>query len=284
MGGAARASVVWMALCGAVAAGQSPAALPAPPAGPVQQASAGSLGDALLGNATALYGSMAKAGVRGFDCQVHPDWKRMMESSSKGEPVAGGEAKLALLSTVRITLHARLKGGASLDWQAPAAPERDQAAAAMLERAHRSMENTLEGVLKLWIPLVDGSVAEAFGAEDADVKQSGDGYTVRSKDKGQSLTEAFDKELVLKQSTAVDAGATVDVAPSFERSAEGLLPTGFVADVHPAGARAGAVQEMHVGIGYQTVPGGRIPGELSVEIPNVVQMEFKLDGCVVNPQ
>jgi predicted phosphohydrolase len=263
---------------------QNPPTMPVPPAPPLQQANVGTLNDALLAKAAALYDSTAKAGLQGFDCQVHPDWNLIMTSSRKGAPAAGDDAKLALLGTAQIVLHARLKGNSSLDWQIQSRPEKtiDKSEIAVLDQAHRGIENTLVGVLKLWIPLVDGSVAESLGEEDMQIAQTENGYTLRSRDK--SLTEEFDRNLLLLRYLAVDSGSTVNIVPTFEQTHRGLLLSSFVAHIHPAGAAPENVQEMHVGIEYQTGVGAEIPARLTVEIPNLVKMDFKLDTCSANPK
>jgi predicted phosphohydrolase len=263
---------------------QNPPAKPAPPAPPLQHANVGTLKDALLAKAAGLYGATGKAGLQGFDCQVHPDWNLIMTSSRKGPAAAGDEAKLALLGTARIVLHVRLKGNSSLDWLVPVQPEKpvDKAATAMLDQAHRGIENTLVGVLKLWIPLVDGSVAESLGEEDVEISQNENGYTLRSKDK--SLSEEFDRNLLLVRYISVDSGSTMDIVPTFDQTSRGLQLLSFVAHIHPAGAARESVQEMRVGVAYQTVAGEEIPARLTIEMPSVVQMNFKLDGCSVNPR
>jgi len=263
---------------------QNPPGVPVPPVAPLQRANAGTLNDALLEKAAALYDSTAKDGLQGFDCQVHPDWNLIMTSSRKGVPAVGDNAKLALLGTAKIVLHARLKGGSSLDWQIQDGSEKpvDKAEMAMLDQAHRGIQNTLVGVLKLWIPLVDGSVAESLGEEDVETSETESGYTLRSKDK--SLTEEFDRNLLLVRYIAVDSGSTVDIEPRFEQTGRGLLLASFVARIHPAGAPLGSVQEMHVGLEYQKVEGAEIPTRLTIEMPKVVQMNFKLDGCTINPK
>jgi hypothetical protein len=272
------------ALCCLVSQAESPHGNTGSPAGPLQQDAAASLNDALLARATALYDSTAKSGLRGFDCQVHPDWLTIMTSARKGAAVPADDPKPALLGTVKITLHARLKGASSLDWQAPASQEKplDQAAISLLDRTHRGIENTLLGLVKIWIPLVDGSVAESFGEEEANIAHTENGYTLRSKDG--SLTEEFDRNLTLKTYLAADASSTVKIAPMFQPTSQGLRLGSFTAHIRPAGASAESAQEMRVGLEYQTVAGVQIPARFLIEMPSVVEMNFKLDGCIVNPK
>ena len=260
---------------------QSSAAAPPANAAPVQQAAAASLGDTLLARATALYASTAKSGLRSFDCSVHPDWEKIKASSRKDEPPASGDAEMALLNSVKITLHARLDGDSTMDWVVPEGNSLDPASSAMLDRAHRGIEQTLESALKLWIPLVNGSVAESLGAEDVEVTQNDHGYSVRSRDKRHSLAEEFDRELLLTRYVIADAGSVVDIAPAFQSTRQGLLLSSFVARVQPAGAPGEKAQEIRFSIEYQDVSGAPLPEKLAVDVSNFVTMDFVLDGCTV---
>jgi len=256
------------------------------PAGAGTAATVASLNDVLLAKAATLYYSTAKSGLNSFDCQVHPDWNKIMLSARKGAPVAADNSKVALLSAVKITLHARLKGNSVLDWQAPADPKKplDQAATDMLEKAHRNIESTWQGLLRLWIPLVNGSLAESLGEDGAEISETADGYTLRSRDKAQAHSEQFDRNMLLKEFIVTEAEGTVSLTPAFQSTADGLLLSGFDARIQPAGARQENVPQMHVSIEYRTVSGFEIPGKFSVETPGVVQMDFALDGCTVNPK
>lgn len=253
-----------------------------PPAAPSQPAAAASLNDALLARATSLYSSTAKMGLHSFDCQVHPDWSKIMTSSRNGVPLPANDPRLPLLSAVKINLHARLAGASTLDWQPAKEKPVDDAAAATLDKAHRGIEQTLLGVLKLWVPLADGSIAESLGEEDAEIDQPESGYTLRSKDKQHSLTEEFDSNLILKRSIATDSGSTVDIAPSFQPTDQGLLVSGFTAQIRPSSSPAQNSQQMRVAIEYQSIAGAQVPSYLSVEVPAIVEMDFNLDGCAVN--
>ena len=261
---------------------QNQPSMPLASSGPQQPATVASLHDSLLARATTLYASSTKSGLHSFACQVHPDWKKMMSSSRNGVPVAADDVRLALLSRVNITVNTRLDSESTIDWQAPTDMAVDAAGHAMLDKAHRGIEQTLDGALKLWIPLVNGSVAESLGEEDLEIAQTAEGYTVRSKDKQHSLAEDFDRELLLKRFVIGDSGSTVDIAPTFRPTGQGLLLSSVVARVQAAGATTLNAQEMHISLEYQTVSGAQIPARVDVVLPNVVEMDFLLDGCSVN--
>jgi hypothetical protein len=304
----ARAAAALLALSCLLAHAQQLPAGPGAATTPLQPATAASLNDSLMARATTLYSSTVKSGLHSFDCQVHPDWMKIMLSSRKGVALDSDDTRAALLGAVKITLHARLEGSSTLDWQAPPdnGQRRDQAAQDMLDRAHRSIESTLDGVLRLWIPLVDGSLAESFGEDDMEIAQTANGYVVRSADKsrstgklkdkqksplqsqsqsqGQSITEEFDRSLLLQHFTMVDAGSTASLTPAFQPTPQGLLVSSFDALLQPAGVPPADARQMHIALEYQTVSGIQIPGKIGVELPNVAEMDFTFDGCTVNPQ
>lgn len=274
-----RIAAVLLALYSMKAGAQNP---PTVPSAAPQPAAVASLNDTLLAKATARYASTAKSGLHSFDCSVHPDWETIETSSRKGAPMAGGDSEIALLNKVKITLHARLDGDSTVDWAVLAGKPVDAAASAMLDRAHRGIEQTLTGALKLWVPLINGSVAESLGAEDGYVAQTENGYSVRSRDKRHSLREEFDRNLLLTRYVIADSGSVVDIAPTFRQTNLGLLLSGFTALVHPADSTTEKAQEMRIAVEYQVVSGAQIPARLAVEVPNVVTMDFALDGCTVN--
>jgi hypothetical protein len=247
---------------------------------PAVSGQAASLNDSLLARASVLYDSTAKSGMHGFDCEVHPDWNTLLASARKVSSIPQDDPKLMLLSGVRITVHVRMNGGSSMDWRMADGAAKP-ADAAMLERTHKGIEQTLLGVIKLWIPLVDGSVAESLGEEDVSITESADGYTLRSKDKGNTLTEAFDKGLLLKHFIARDTGSTVDIEPVFANTPRGLLLSGFNAHVRPDKAQEAA--EMRVGIAYPASAGYQIPSKIDAELVGEAKFSFALDGCSANP-
>jgi hypothetical protein len=267
-----------------LAAAQAPSVMSPASAGTLQPATAAGLKDTLLAKATSLYDSTAKSGLRSFDCQVHPDWKKMMSSARKGAPVADDDPKLVLVGTVKIALHASINGSSAIEWQIPAHPEKplDPHSIDILNQVHQGLENTLLATLKLWITLVNGSIAAPFGKDDASLSQTADGYTLRSKDKGRSVTEDFDRDLVLKHLIAVDSGTTADIEPAYHATPHGLLIKSFIAHVQPPGVAPESAQVMNVVLEYQAVAAFLIPARFTVDMPNLVEMDFVFDGCTVN--
>ncbi len=236
----------------------------------------------LLERAAKLYYSTRATGLQGFDCAVHPDWPGIFSSTRQGKPGTANDPHIALLNTVKITLHARLGGGSTLDWQVPAdrSATLDASSKRMLDQMHEGLGQQFQGVMQLWTLFSNGDLVPT-PEENPDLTQTGSGYRIHTEQKGEWLTELFSRELVLERFEASSGGSKLDIAPTFKPSEKGLLVNSYVAHIQPRGGPAGQTQEMHVTLSYQTVSGFPILGRVAVEMPRVGAFNFMLDGCSV---
>ena len=279
------AAILAVCLCAAGPAypqDPSPAAKPAQtPAQPDAKAN-----DAFLAKAATLYYSPAKAGLNAFNCDVHPDWRALFLSANKGSAVAADDPRIVLLQTVNITLHGRLKGGSAIDWNPPPvdpAKPLDQDSSALIDNMQKATDQTLQGFMQFWTPFVDGSAVPA-SSDGLVITQNEKGeHTLRADQAGTSVTEVMDVNNVLTHFNVVMSGATVNFSPSYKHTEKGLLVSGFLANILPAGTPADQAQEMHVGIDYQTMDGFYIPSRLNMEVVGTGIFNFTMDGCKVNP-
>ena len=271
----------------AAAHAQSPSAQPAPATPPAAQPAKVSpalqANNELLGKAAALYYSTTKAGLSGFDCAIHSDWRATFASVDKGTEMPADDPRLAMLNAIKIALHARLKGGSTVEWTPPAADPSnpiDPDSATMLDGMHQAADQTLNGFLQFWTPFVNGSVIpdSADGMEITPTPEGG--YKVYGEQGGTKLTEIFDKGLVLQQFNVDLNGTKIAFSPTFKSTEKGLLVTKFLAHIAPAGAPEQA-QEMHVTVEYQIVDGMQIPAKIGMEVVNSATLNFTLDGCTV---
>ena len=116
--------------------------------------------DALLAKAAKLYYSTDKTGLARFDCAVHADWRTVFLDAGNGAPVAEDDPRVLLLNSVKVTLHARMKGGSGIDWNPPAHPAKplDQDSIELLDKMQAGTAQMLQGFMQFWPPFVDGSV------------------------------------------------------------------------------------------------------------------------------
>jgi hypothetical protein len=267
------------------APGQTPAAATGQSAQKAQSAAKPNPENDWLARTSKLYYSSAKAGLTGFDCDVHPDWHTLFISANKGAAVDEDDARLALLKTVKITMHARMKGGSTIDWLAASSPDKplDQRSTDLLEGMHQSVQQTLEGFLQFWSPFMDGSVVPD-SAEGLEITHTATVHTIHAAQAGTELTEVFDNNQVLEQFNVVMSGTSIKFSPSYTPTAQGLLVNKFVAHIQPSGTAPEQAQEMKVGIEYQTVNGLTIPGSLNMEVVGTGVFNFTFDGCTTNPK
>jgi hypothetical protein len=273
----------------ASAAGQaSPApadqvSTPAPAQAPAAQPDPNA---AFLAKASSLYYSTTKQGLTGFDCTVHPDWANIFKTveKSKGTPTTAVDKPVALLNSVKVTIHARLTGpGSGMDWAPPdpTAPP-DPESIELLDQMHQSTGGTLQGFLQFWTPLVNGSVIPDSSA-GIEITKTATGHTIHAMDGETSLTEVLDEAGVMKQFKVEMSGAKISFEPTYKPTPNGLLVSNFAAVIQPPGATPEQQQKMNVGVEYQTIQGFMIPRTLSMDVVGTGTFAFTFDGCTVNP-
>lgn len=284
------AALLALSLAAASAQAQNPA-----PAQPTAAASAAQAkpnpsipatkeNDELLARAAKLYYSSARAGMDGFDCTVHPDWRAVLARANQNVTVTEDDPRVVLLKSVAITLHARMKGGSTLEWIQAPSPDKplDEDSTAMLDNMHQATEQTLQGFLQFWTPFFNGSVVPA-SSEGLRIDKSEKGYTLHAEDKGTELTEVFNSSLVLEEFNVAMNGSALNFRPSYKATDNGMLVDSFMAHIQAPGKTPEQAEEMRVQVGYQTVDGDPIPARLNLEVVGTGIFNFGFDGCKVIP-
>jgi hypothetical protein len=256
----------------------APAAQPAQPSPPNPD-------NDWLAKTSKLYYSSVKAGLTGFDCTVHPDWHTLFVSANKGGTIADDDPRMALLKTVKVAIHARMRGASTIDWVEATSPDKppDDSSTALLEGMHRTVEQTLEGFLQFWTPFMEVSIVPD-SVEGLEITHTPTMHTIHAKQGDTELTEIFSSDLVLEQFNVNMNGMSIKFAPSYKPSPQGLLVQAFDAHIMSPGATPAQEQVMKVGIDYQSVDGLTIPGRLNMEIVGTGQFNFGFDGCTTNPK
>jgi hypothetical protein len=258
---------------------QNAAAPPGRPGAQAQTATKPSANDAMLARAGKLYYSSTKAGLVGFDCKVRPDWPALFRSAQPDTPLAENDSRMVLLNSVKIVLHARMKGNSTVEWVAPSAPDKNSAE--LLENMHAATEQTMQGFLQFWTPFVDGSAIPS-SSDGLDITTSDKGYKLHAKTSDTEVTEELDNQLTLTHFNVVMSQATVSFSPTYKATPRGFLVNGFLAHILPAGAPPEKTQEMHVDIEYQTIGDIPIPARMNMKVIDSGEFDFTLEGCTVN--
>ena len=229
-----------------------------------------------------MYYSTAKAGLSGFDCAVHPDWHAMFASADPGADVSNNDSRVTLLNGVAITLHARMKGGSTLDWTPAAGGATDADSTALLNGMHEATEQTLvQGFLHFWTPFMDGEVVPD-NSSGLTVTHGPSTFTLHSVSDGTDVTEVFSNDLMLEKYDVIMGSTSIKFEPTYNTTAQGLLVERFLAHIQQLGNPPTPVQEIRVGIEYQTIEGFFIPHQLNVEVVGAWIFNMSLDGCKVS--
>ena len=250
---------------------------PNPPSSPTANTN-----DQWLAQTAKLYYSSTKAGLQSFDCALHPDWRALYSTNAGGSLAPEDAQRAALLSSVSMALHGRLKGGSSLDWNPPDQQfNTDQTN--LLNQMHDALNQTLMGFMQFWTPFVDGSVVpDNSGGLDIGPQPDG-GLGIHLVQSDIDLTEVFDSGHILRQYNIVMSGTKIEVTPTYSPSDHGLVITHFHAYIHAADDPQ-KTQEMNVEVAYQWLEGFPIPARLDMEVTGVATLHFTLDGCTVQRQ
>jgi hypothetical protein len=230
---------------------------------------------------SSLYYSSAKSGLTGFDCSLHPDWRELFMRAGHGAPLAPDDARLLLLNNVKLTLHARMTGGSTLEWDQTQDEQRpfDTDTAGLLDGMHQATEQIIQGFLQFWTPFIDGS-AVPDSPEGLEILNSPAGHTIHTLQGDTDLTESFDSNLVLRHFDVVMNSMSIKSVPVYKLTPKGLLVQHIDAQIRSVQDATIPAHEMHAGIIYQTLDGVPIPARIKMEIDTGV-FNFALDGCRV---
>ena len=237
---------------------------------------------AWLEKTAGIYFSSRKEGLAGFDCEVHPDWHALFVSANHGKEISEGNPSLEALQKVKVRMHARMLGGSTIEWVAdtdPSASDNDPTST-MLENMHMTVQQMLEGFLQFWSPFMEVTVVPSK-TNGLEITHTPTAHTIHAKQGATELTETFNSNLVLEHFDVMLSGTSIEFAPTFEPTPQGMLVKAFEADIHPAGATPEQTQKMLVHIEYQKVNNLTIPGQLNMEIAGTGNFNFGFDGCTV---
>jgi hypothetical protein len=272
------------ALCQATPSKDAPAPAAAAPASPAQA----DPNAAFLAKASGIYYSTTKQGLTGFDCAVHPDWAGIFKTLEKKPATTADERTayekdVALLNSLKITLHVRLTGpGSGMDWEPGTMAPPDPDSLEMVDHMHQATGQNLQGFLQFWTPLVNGSVIPDT-TSGITVEKTETGHTIHAVDGSTNITEVLDTGNVLKEFIVEMQGAKITFNPTYKPTPNGLLVSSFATRIQPPGATAEKQQKMNVGVEYQTVKGFLVLHTLTMDDVGMGTFAYTFDGCTVNP-
>jgi hypothetical protein len=232
-----------------------------------------------LAQAAKLYFSSSKAGLKGFDCALKPNWQALYSSKSGGSVNAADVSPVALLNSVKTALHARMDSGSIVDWNPPA-QQLDTAQTALLNQMHDALNQMVQGFMQFWTPFIENQVVPD-SSDGLDMTATADGgMKIHVATSQVEVTELFDSGRILRQYNVILSGTKVDVTPTYSPSDHGLLISHFHALIQPQ-SDAQKVQEMNVDIAYQWLEGFPIPARFNMDVTGVAGLNIAFENCSV---
>jgi hypothetical protein len=258
------------ALCMGTAAGRAQT----PPTNPSSNAN-----NEWLAQAAKLYYSSSKAGFKGFDCALNPNWQALYSSKSGGSASAADTSAVALLNSVKTALHARMDSSSIVDWNPPA-QQFDTTQTALLNQMHDALNQIVQGFMQFWTPFIESQVVPD-SSDGLDMAATADGgMKIHVATQQVEVTEVFDSGRILRQYGVIMSGTKIDVTPTYSPSDHGLLISHFYATIQPQ-TDPQKVQDMNVDITYQWLEGFPIPATLNMNVTGVAGLNVAFENCTV---
>ena len=232
-----------------------------------------------LTQAATQYYSSSKAGLKGFDCALQPDWHALYSSKGGGQVSASDVTAVTLLNSVKTSLHARMDSGSIVDWNPPA-QEFDATQTALLNQMHDALNQMVQGFMQFWSPFIENQVVpDSADGLDMTVTPDG-GRQIHVATSQVEVTEIFDSGSVLRQYNVTMSGTKILLTPTYSPSNHGLLISHFHAVIQPMNDPQ-KVQEMNVEVGYQWIDGFPIPARLVMDVTGVAGLSIAFENCTV---
>lgn len=226
-----------------------------------------------------MYYSSSKAGLKGFDCALKPNWEAVFAAKSGLQLSATDASSVALLNSVKTAIHARMDSGTTVDWNPPT-QQLDATQTALLSQMHDGMNQMVQGFMQFWTPFIEDQVVPD-SADGLDMTATADGGKQIHVSAGQvDVAETFDNSHMLREYDVTMTGTKVLLTPTYSPSDHGLVVTHFHAVIE-AGSDATKNQEMNVDVTYQWLEGFPVPAQLIMEVVGVASLNIAFEGCTV---
>lgn len=233
--------------------------------------------NAWLAQTAKLYYSSSKAGLKGFDCTLQPDWQQLFASKDGGTVAASDAPAVTLLNSVKTAIHARMDNGAIVDWNPPT-QQLDATQSALLDQMHSALNQMVQGFLQFWSPFIETQVVPE-SADGLEITPTPDGgKQIHAAAAQVEVTEIFDRGNILRQYNVTMSGTKILLSPTYTPSDHGLLVTQFHAFIQPQDASQNK-QEMNVQLGYQWIDGFPLPAQLHMDVVGVAGLNIAFQNC-----
>lgn len=227
--------------------------------------------------ARALYYTPTTAGLESFGCKVSIDWKGFLANAS-GKEIKDDNPALKYLNSVQLTTQDRLRGGGSLEWSSAEAPSGTLQEALMKMKG--GVEGMFSGFYQLWNPYLNGSMVPRPD-KNTRLTQQDAGIHLHAATGTTSLDEDYDRNMLLTSVDATTESNEVKTTPVYSDTPDGRV----IAEIRSEYRQPATAPPTYFNltVTYQSVGGYRIPAIIRYAIKNVMQTDFNLTDCTINP-
>ena len=228
--------------------------------------------------ARALYYTPTTAGLKTFGCQVSFDWKAFL-SNAAGKEIPDDNPFLQSMVATQMSVKDNLRGSGELDWSGTAVPAKGLEDA--VARMKHGLGDMFDGFFKSWNPYLNGSMVP-IPDKTVTLTAVADGVHLHAAYGTILIDEDFDKNMLLTNSHVVTPDMDVLARPIFMDTPDGRL----LSEIHSEARQPVTAPPAYTNISveYQQVGSYRLPEIIHYDVKNVVQLDFRLTDCTVNPE
>jgi hypothetical protein len=224
-----------------------------------------------------LYYTPTTAGLKTLHCNVTMDWKAFLNSFST-KPLADDNPALIYLNSTKLTLDDDLHGKGLFTWtDTTSAPE---AFALAAKKMADGMAQMFDAYFQAWNQYMNGSMVPAPD-KTVTVVPDGDGIKLSGLDDKKTVTEKFDKNMLLTESRVADANSDEVDVPTFADTPNGRILTNIHMTMHQPPSAPPTL--LDITTTYAKVGPYQLPASVTFAVQNVGTFLFNISGCQVNP-
>lgn len=229
-----------------------------------------------LAAAHSQYYTPTASGLKSFHCDAAIDWKTLLSRFS-GTEIPEDNPALQSLLTVHLAVSDDLHGAGSLEWTSTDAPPEN--INAPVTQIRDGLKTAVAGFFQSWNAYVNGSMVP-LADPTVSLAKSGDGMHLTATDRGMTIDEDFDKNMLLTQAVVVSPSVKVIAIPIFTPTSDGLLVSTVQNKVNqpPTAPETDATFR----IDYARVDAFQIPSRIIFDIKNTGVIEIGFKTCKVS--
>ena len=231
---------------------------------------------ATVNKARALYYTPVDAGLQGFHCEVNFNWRDFMEKAAK-EPVQEGDARLAYLQSIKLSVDDDLRGQGRMNWEG-STPE-PEGSADSVAKVRGGLQQLWSGFFQSWNGFVTGDIVTLDAK--ATVETTASGFHVAVRDGANLAEEQYDPKLVLQTVHVSTPSLESTISPAFSSGPHGLLVNSIRSTYRQP--PSSDPTEVLMQVNYAPVGTFQLPSEVAISV-GPASFNFRLVNCTVRTQ